>query len=199
MDSEEVEHDSRADVERRVAPTKRRVKTKSSSEASNTLTRFLAPSGRQGSSKWEDVNLQCPVCQRKGFSSQALKFHVNECLDIATEGGSDACSTEDRVHDQSTTSAPGETTRTEGGAQVSRKASCTLSVHTGPQGKIDNADTSSMVSSPLNRTQSDQDGNQPAARSDGNAADGHLRSGRASGPDLGLKISSERRCNACSS
>lgn len=198
MDSEEVEHDSRIDVEGRVAPAKRRVKAKSSGEASNTLKRFLAPSGRQGSSKWEDVNLQCPVCQRKGFSSQALKFHVNECLDIATEGGSDACSTEDRVHDQSTTSAPGETMRSKGGTQVSRKAACTLGVHTGPQGKIDSADTSSMVSSPLNSTQAHQKGNRPAARSDGNVADGHLGSSRASEPDLDIKNSSERRCNACS-
>lgn len=47
----------------------------------NTLTRFLAL-GPHSRSAWEDVNRQCPVCQKRGFSTaQALAFHVNSCLD----------------------------------------------------------------------------------------------------------------------
>lgn len=47
----------------------------------NLLTRFLGPPAPPSLSAWEDVNRQCPVCQKKGFSSHGLALHVNECLD----------------------------------------------------------------------------------------------------------------------
>lgn len=49
--------------------------------SNNTLTSFLA-SGSHSRSIWEDMNRQCPVCQKSGFSTgQALSLHVNSCLD----------------------------------------------------------------------------------------------------------------------
>lgn len=46
-----------------------------------TLTRFLGPSVPPSVAQWNDINRECPVCKRKGFSSRALEVHVNECLD----------------------------------------------------------------------------------------------------------------------
>ena len=54
----------------------------SATSSRSTLTRFLGPSGPPSRALWEDINRQCPVCQRKGFSSRALALHVNECLDV---------------------------------------------------------------------------------------------------------------------
>lgn len=66
-------------------PVKNKGKTKRDAAVvppSNTLTRFLGPPAAPSLWAWEDVNLQCPVCQRTGFSSRGLAFHVNHCLDV---------------------------------------------------------------------------------------------------------------------
>lgn len=66
-------------------PVKKKGETKRDAAVvppANTLTRFLGPPAAPSLSAWEDVNLQCPVCQRAGFSSQGLAFHVNHCLDV---------------------------------------------------------------------------------------------------------------------
>lgn len=57
--------------------------TPSSSVTSNrvTLTRFLGPFAPPSLAQWKDINRECPVCKRKGFSSRGLEVHVNECLD----------------------------------------------------------------------------------------------------------------------
>lgn len=85
MNDEETEEGScqEAEASKTTAP-KRGKKRKGGANhvaPSNTLTRFLGQSGQSSSSTWEDVNRQCPVCGRKGFSSGALAFHVNKCLD----------------------------------------------------------------------------------------------------------------------
>lgn len=88
MEAEAVGGNSSEESEetRASEPTRRSKKRKGGTGVmapSNTLTRFLGPSGPLSRNAWEDVNRQCPVCQRKGFSSRALALHVNDCLDVA--------------------------------------------------------------------------------------------------------------------